>query len=117
MNGEVFSEWLEHFIKFTKSTLEKKVLLILDGHKSHTHSIKALQRASDCGVMMISLPPHTSHRLQPLDLCFFKPLKTYYYQEVSKWLRNHPGRAVTQYQISQLFGFAYGKAASCQHCF
>ena len=112
MNGEVFSEWLEHFIKFTKPTLEKKVLLILDGHKSHTHSIKALQRASDCGVMMISLPPHTSHRLQPLDLCFFKPLKNYYYQEVPKWLRNHPGRAVTQYQISQLFGFAYGKAAS-----
>ena len=113
MNCEVFSEWLEHFIKFVKPTPDSKVLLLLDGSKSHTHSFEALQRASECGILMISLPPHTSHRLQPLDLCFFKPLKTYYYQELEKWLRIHPGRAVLQYQISQLFECAYGKATSC----
>ena len=104
MNGEVFSEWLEHFIKFVKLTPDSKVLLFLDGHKSQTHTFEALQRASGSVVLMISLPPHTSHRLQPLNLCFFKPLKTYCYQELEKWLRNHPGRAVLQYQISQLFG-------------
>ena len=78
---------------------------------------EALQRASECGVLMILLPPHTSHRLQPLDLCFFQPLKTYCYQELEKWLRNHPGRAVLQYEIGQLFGCAYGKAASCNIAF
>lgn len=54
---------------------------------------------------------HT-HRLQPLDVSFFGPLKTYYDQEVTKWLKCNPGRTVTQYQICPLFGKAYGKAAT-----
>ena len=92
--------------------MDEKVLLIVDGHKSHTHNIKALEIASKCGVIMLSLPPHTTHKLQPLDLCFFKPLKTYYYQYINQWMRTHPGRPVTMFQICQLFGKAYGKAAT-----
>lgn len=95
-----------------RPSLERKVLLVLDGHKTHTHNIPALQRASASGVIMLSLPPHTSHKTQPLDLSFFKPLKTYYSQNIDQWMRAHPGRAVTMYQVSQLFGSAYAKAAS-----
>ena len=105
VNGEVFSEWLEHFIKFGKPIPNSKVLLLLVDLKSHTHTFETLQRASECGILMISMSPHTSHHLQPLDLCFFKPLKTNYYQELKKWLRNHSGRAVSQYQISDIFGW------------
>ena len=112
INCEIFCDWMEHFIKHTKPSLESKVLLILDGHKSHTHNLKAVERAAQSGVIMLSLPPKCSHRMQPLDLTFFKPLKTYYDQQISQWLRAHPGRAVTMFQISQLFGLAYGKAAS-----
>lgn len=104
MNNEIFVQWLEHFIQYTKPTLEKKVLLILDGHKSHTHSIKALDRTSEAGVMMLSLPPHTSHRLQPLDIAFFRPLKVYYSQQIDQWMRANPGRAVTMFQLRRLFG-------------
>ena len=43
---------------------------ILDGHKSLTHNIAALRRASECGIIMLSLPPHTSHKMQPLDITF-----------------------------------------------
>ena len=88
------------------------MLLILDGHKSHTHNIAALNRASECGIIMLSLPPHTSHKMQPLDITFFKPLKTYYHQSIEQWMRAHPGRGVTMFQLSKLFGFAYGKAAT-----
>ena len=91
---------------------DHKVLLILDGHKSHTHNLKALELATESGVIMVSLPPHTSHRMQPLDVSFFKPLKTFYYQHIEQWMRAHPGRAVTALQISRLFGLAYGKAAT-----
>ena len=107
---------MDHFIKFARPTPEEKVLLILDGHKSHTQAIRALQKASESGIIMVSLPPHTSHRLQPLDLSFFKPLKTYYYQQLERWMRAHPGRAVTQFQVACLFGAAYGKAASVSTC-
>ena len=61
---------------------------------------------------MLSLPPHTTHKLQPLDVSLFKPLKTYYYQHLNQWMRAHPGRPVTMFQICQLFGKAYGQAAT-----
>ena len=103
---------MEHLINHTKPSKEDKVLLILDGYKSHTHNIKALERASENGVILLSLPPHTSHHMQPLNLTFFKPLKTYYSQHISQWMCAHPGRAVTLCQISQLFGLAYEKSAN-----
>jgi len=45
-------------------------------------------------------------------LFFYGPLKTYFNQETTKWLKNHPGRAVTQFQVSGLINVAYGKAAT-----
>ena len=113
MNQEVFFEWLQHFIKCTNVLLDNKVVLILDGHKSHTHNLAALELANKQGVIMLSLPPHTSYWMQPLDLTFFKPLKTFYYQAIDDWLKCHPVRAVTMYQTSMLCGQAYGKGAKC----
>ena len=82
MNNDIFLEWIKHFIQHAKPSQEERVLLILDGHESHTHNIEALELASKSGVIMLSLPPHTSHRMHPLDLTFFKLLKTYYYQQI-----------------------------------
>lgn len=53
--------------------------------------------------------------MQPLDVCFHGPLKTNFKQEISVWLRNHPGRVVTALQIGYLFNQAYGKTASVQN--
>ena len=55
-----------------------------DGHKSHTHHFEALECASSCGVIILSLPPHASHRFQPLDLTFFDHLKSIYNQLLDK---------------------------------
>ena len=40
------------------------------------------------------------------------PLNTFYCQEIEKWLRSHPGRVVTVYQISEIFRNAYKRAAT-----
>ena len=40
------------------------------------------------------------------------PLKTFYCQEIEKWLRSKPGRVVTVYQIGELLGNAYKRAAT-----
>ena len=74
-----FCDWLEHLINYVKPYTNKKVLVVLDGHKCHAQNIKALDHASECIVIMLSLLPHTTNKLQPLNVCFFKPLKTYYY--------------------------------------
>jgi len=47
-----------------------------------------------------------------LDKAFLELLKTFYCQESEKWLRSHPGRVVTVYQIGELFGNAYKRAAT-----
>lgn len=61
---------------------------------------------------MLCLPPHCTHRLQPLDVSFFGPLSTYYNQEVEMWLKTHPGRTVTLGKVAKLFSNAYFKSAT-----
>jgi len=78
----------------------------------HTHNIAALCRAREMGVLMLSLPPHCTHRLQPLDLSFFKPLSTFYNKAVDAWMRANSGMAAGEGQITRFFGEAYNKAAS-----
>ncbi|XP_046973826.1 MFS-type transporter clz9-like [Vanessa cardui] len=111
INSALFVEWLKHFIKIVKPTLENKVLLLLDGHTTHSKNFEALCLARDNGIILLQLPGHTTNRIQPLDVSFFKPLSTYYIQSTEKWLRTNPGRQVTQYQVAQLFGEAYERAA------
>jgi hypothetical protein len=43
-------------------------------------------------IFVICLPPHTSHKTQPYDKVFMGPPKTFYWQEIEKWLRSNPGR-------------------------
>lgn len=37
INSSLFVECLKHFIKTVKPTLEKKVLLLMDGHTTHSN--------------------------------------------------------------------------------
>ncbi|KAK9722549.1 hypothetical protein QE152_g19656 [Popillia japonica] len=41
-----------------------------------------------------------------------KPLSTYYEHETRTWLRSNPGKVVTLFQISTLFGIAFINAAT-----
>ena len=104
--------WLKHFSSAVRPSQANKVLLILDGHCSHTRSIEAIEYAREHGIVMLSLPPHTTHKLQPLDVSFFKPLQTFYAQQQEAWLRANPGRQITAHQICSLFNSANVRAAS-----
>ncbi|XP_045451633.1 uncharacterized protein LOC123660620 [Melitaea cinxia] len=112
INRELFCQWLEHFASVVKPTKEDKVLLLLDGHTTHSKNLDALMFAREKGIVLLQLPGHTTHRLQPLDVSFFKPMSTYYTQAIESWMRSHPGSAVTQYQVSWLINEAYERAAT-----
>ena len=43
---------------------------------------------------------------------FYAPLKSYFNRAATQWMKNHPGRAVTQFQISGLLNSAYGNSAT-----
>ena len=112
IQSDIFTQWFRHFIKYTKPSAEDPVVLVLDGHYSHTRNLDVINLARENHIEIICLPPHSSHRMQPLDVAFMGPLKTFYCQEIEKWLRANPGRIVTVYQIGQLFGNAYRRAAT-----
>lgn len=113
VNEEKFLEWFDHFIKYVQpKSRDRPVVLIMDGHSSHTKNLLLIEKARQNNVILLSLPSHCTHRMQPLDVSIFKSLKTYYNQEVQCWLRRHPGRPVTEYQIAELFAVAYGKSAT-----
>ena len=100
---------MEHFIKHTKPSKEERVLLIIDNHESHL-SVEKLDLASKAGVVILTFPPHTSHRLQPLDLAVYFPFKAYYNQGVEAWLINNPGKTVDIYSVAEIVGQAYPQA-------
>ena len=59
---------------------------------------------------MLTIPPHTSHRLQPLDRCVYGPFKTAYNMATDAWLRSNPGKTVTIYDIPELVKQAQNSA-------
>ncbi|XP_072400263.1 uncharacterized protein [Diabrotica undecimpunctata] len=77
ITAEIFVKWLQQFILFSKTTKEHPVLLLLDGHTSHTKNLAAIDLARDNGVLMLCFPPHCSHKIQPLGVAFMKPLSLY----------------------------------------
>ncbi|KAI4466794.1 dde superfamily endonuclease [Holotrichia oblita] len=91
-----------HFVQRVKPSNENKVLLILNGHSSHK-GLEVLEYTKSNGIILFCLPAHCFH----LDVGFFAPLQTYYNQEVQKWLKRNPGRAVTHFQVTELFNNAY----------
>ncbi|KAK7455951.1 hypothetical protein BaRGS_00039419, partial [Batillaria attramentaria] len=74
MTEENFPKFLAHFKHHLKPSRESPVLVILDNHGSHL-GIAALDFAKEHGIALLSLPPHYSHKLQPLDISVFGPLK------------------------------------------
>lgn len=108
----LFFTWFKKFVEFSRASKESPVLLLLDGHSSHTKNLDVIRYGRENGVVMLCFPPHCTHRLQPLDVAFMKPLSAYYDDEVRKWLRTNPGRVVTLHQISSLFSAAYLRAAT-----
>ncbi|XP_046677318.1 uncharacterized protein LOC124365384 [Homalodisca vitripennis] len=106
IQSNLFTDWLRHFIEKTKPTKEDPVLLILDGHNSHTKNIDIVNLARDNFISIISLPPHTSHKLQPLDKSFLGPLKHHYSEQIRRYIR-HGEKRVGPYDIAELLGQAY----------
>lgn len=111
MTEKIFVEWLDHFQKFVKSTKEDPVLLLVDNHLTHC-SLQAYTFCKENGIIVVTIPPHTSNRLQPLDVSFYFPLKTAYNTECSSYLKSHVGERITTNELAEIFNKAYGRVAT-----
>ncbi|CAG7825164.1 unnamed protein product, partial [Allacma fusca] len=86
------------------------VLLIIDNHSSHI-SYQAVRYCRGHHIEILTLPPHSTHKLQPLDVSFFSPLKSKYSYYLNKWLSERPGRKARISDIPAIFKPAFEDAA------
>jgi hypothetical protein len=85
-------------------------LLILDGHGSHC-TLSFLEWCRSHKILVAVFPPHSTHRLQPLDVSLFGPLATYYSQELDAHSRLSQGLAgVTKRDFFKNFYSAFDNA-------
>lgn len=108
---DIFVQFLEHFIKHAKPSIEERHLLILDNHETHI-SINCVQKVKVTVVTLLTIPRHTSHKLQPLDRTVYGPFKLYYNCAMNEWMSTpgNAGKPVTIYDVCELAGKAYEAA-------
>lgn len=109
MNTDLFLKTMEHFIKHTCSSKENPSLLLYDNHESHL-SIAVLNFAKENGVTILTFPPHSTNKLQPLDVGIFKPFSLAYNSAVDSWLIHHPGKPISIYEVAACVGEAFLKS-------
>ena len=80
-------------------------LLILDGHSSH-ETLAILELGLQENIHILSLPPHTTHVLQPLDRTVFGPLNTAYNSVCSEYLGQNALNTVNKWTFQGLFNKA-----------
>jgi len=84
------------------------VVLLLDGHSSH-YNLEAVTFAKENGIIMFTLVPHTTHKMQPLDTAVYGPMKTNWQGVCHDYIQSHPGKVITKYNFNELFSNAWLK--------
>ena len=100
INGKLFQEFGEHFVRFLTEkkilTGNNKVLLLLDMHKSHLFSMGFIEYMKSKNVEVCCFPPHCTHILQPLDDTPFALFKAEYQGQLM-----HVNRLLSGQRISR----------------
>jgi hypothetical protein len=92
INNDIGLAWLEQvFDRYTKEKARQSYrLLILDGYGSHV-IMDFIEYYDQNKILLAIFPLHSTHTLQPLDVCMFKPLSQAYSNELSAFLERSQG--------------------------
>ena len=111
-NNDVGLAWLKQvFDRETKAKARSSWrLLILDGHGSHV-TMDFIEYCDNNKILLMILPPHSTHTLQPLDVGMFAPLAGAYQGELISFIEKSQGlTSVTKRDFFRLFYQAWIKA-------
>lgn len=111
MQEEEFLQFLHHFANHTKPSLEMKVLLLLDNHVSHL-SVPAMDFCRERGIVLLTFPPHCTHKLCPLDRTVFRSFKGRVNTHLDTWMKAHPGKNATIYDLPGIVAKALPQATT-----
>ena len=80
-----------HLVENTRGDIQSYRMLIMDNHSSHV-TWQFIEYALSHKIVLVALPPHSTHKLQPLDVGCFGPLQYHYGVEVDNFCRyGHAG--------------------------
>ena len=111
MTGEMFLETLKHIREKTFCSMDNKILLIIDNAECHMN-IHAVEYAMTNGIVIVTLPPHTTAKLQPLDVSIFGPFKTVLRAIQNEFRISNPNRPITEYMLPEFASKAWISACS-----
>ena len=109
MTSENFFSWMKHYVSRFRPSNNDKVLFLLDNHHSHV-TLETIDYAKEHGIVLLSFPPHCSHKLQPLDRAVYEPFKRYYNSVCDCWIKENRGKTMTIYDILDMVGRAFPRA-------
>ena len=99
----LFFSWISYFINSLDSRKEmspqNRHLLIVEGHNSHV-TLEVVMKSMKVGLNLITLPSHTSHCLQPLDVSVFAPFKYGFKCYRDAWVLRNRGRKVGKHVLA-----------------
>lgn len=76
-NNDIAMAWLNQIMIPAAQQADGPVVLLVDAHKTHLHAQWQI-KARDNGIIIIYIPPHSSHILQPLDVAVYSHLAIAY---------------------------------------
>jgi hypothetical protein len=113
MTSYLFGAWMSRFIELVRGSgsmsPSHRHLLILDGHISHV-SVEVVQEARAAGLDLLTLPSHTLHALQPLDVSVFKPFKQFFRQYRDFWMSRNLNEGASKEILAQWVSLSLKKA-------
>ena len=85
----------------------------MDNYNSHI-TLEGVEIAKNHGLDLLTLPPHCSHKLQPLDVGVFGAFKKFY-RSFCEWHLSHPGDTLSLYYVAGLSNKAFVKSCTLEN--
>ncbi|KAF2891284.1 hypothetical protein ILUMI_14889 [Ignelater luminosus] len=96
MISDNFVEYIQYFIKPGWCSIDNPMFLILDNQEGN-YDIRVLNMCKVNGIVLLTLSPGSSHKLQSLYISCFGLFKTYCNKAVNDWMMDNAGTPMTVY--------------------
>ena len=104
IDQDLFEKWFNnHFLRYAPAA--RPLILLMDGHSSHYHP-HTIRKAAEEEVILLALPPNTTHITQPLDKWCFGPLKAKWAEVCHKYTADS-GKVVNRFSFCRLLHEAW----------
>ena len=86
-----FEDWFMMSLLPRLKKLDGKKIVIGDNLSSHIN-VAVLEACTEFNIAFIALPPNSTHLTQPLDVAYFRPMKTAWRRILTHWKETGKGR-------------------------